>query len=84
MCPLGPPSSQALGWGCSRCLSSKKASQCLCQATTSVIYGHGMGAKNARCNILHMSWAPFQLAADFGAVFFGVVTVQCAHPVPIL
>lgn len=28
-----------------------------------------MGAKNARCNILHMSWAPFQLATDFGAVF---------------
>lgn len=55
--------------GCSRCLSSKKAPQCLCQATTSVISAYGIGAKNARCNILHESWAPFQLAADFRAVF---------------
>lgn len=69
VCPRGPPSSQPLGQGCSPCLSSNRAPQCLCQAITSVIYGHGMGAKNARCNILHMSWAPFQLAADFREVF---------------
>lgn len=69
MYPRGPVSNQALGRGCSRCLSSKKAPQCLCQTIASVICGHGMGAKNARCNILHMSWAPFQLATDLGAVF---------------
>lgn len=69
VCPRSPPSSQLLGQGCSRCLSSDKAPQCLCQAITSVIYDHGMGAKNVRCNTLHMSWAPFQLATDFRAVF---------------
>lgn len=68
--PRGPASSQALWRECSRCLSSKKAPQWLCQAITSVICGHGMGAKNARCNILHMSWTLFQLATDFGAVFW--------------
>lgn len=69
MFPRGPLSSQALGQGCSRCLSSKKAPQCFCQGIASVICGHGMGARNARCNILHMSWAPFQLATDLGAAF---------------
>lgn len=68
MSPRGPPSSQALGQGgCST--SSKKPPQRLCRAITSVIYGHGVGARNVRCIILHVSWAPFQLASDFGAVF---------------
>lgn len=80
MCLRGPPSSRALGWGCSRCLSSKKAPQCSCQTITSVICSHGMGAKNARCSILHMSWAPLQLAADFGAVFLELSRLS----VPIL
>lgn len=80
MFPRGLLSRQALGQGCSRCLSSKKTPQCLCQTITSVLHGHSMGAKNARCNILHMSWAPFQLATDFGAAFLELSLLS----VPIL